>query len=186
MDCHMKAWGSHPSQGTVNGGGGAVSKWPCCRLDLKHNQPSILSYDLLLLKIILLYISAYREKQQSDGDNKSRSSSSNQVSNTLAHCHETILNLRMYSNGKIGYMIQQKPNVYYITRVRILLNTSQLSYTDIINFNTVFDLITAPALITAPNDFLLYFHLLWPTWQSFSWLFTLFSLIIAHLTIFWH
>ena len=35
---------------------------------------------------------------------------------------------------------------------------------------TVFDLITAPALITAPPP----------------WLFTLFSLIIAHLTIFWH
>ena len=29
--------------------------------------------------------------------------------------------------------------------------------------NTVFDLITAPALITAPPDFLLYFHLLSPT-----------------------
>ena len=51
---------------------------------------------------------------------------------------------------------------------------------------TVFNLITAPALITAPTDFLLYFHLLSPTWQSFSWLFTLFWLIIAHLTIFSH
>ena len=37
-----------------------------------------------------------------------------------------------------------------------------------------------------PPDFLLYFHLLSPTWRSFSWLFTLFSIIIAHLTIFWH
>ena len=52
-------------------------------------------------------------------------------------------------------------------------------------FTTVFDLITAPALITAPPpdflftltyyrprndlfpDFLLYFHLLSPTWRSF-------------------
>ena len=49
---------------------------------------------------------------------------------------------------------------------------------------TVFNLITAPALITAPPDFLLYFHLLSPTWRSFSRLFTLFSLIIAHLVIF--
>ena len=33
---------------------------------------------------------------------------------------------------------------------------------------TIFDLITAPALITAPSpDFLLYFHLLSPTWRSF-------------------
>ena len=37
-----------------------------------------------------------------------------------------------------------------------------------------------------PPDFLLYFHLSSPIWRSFSWLFTLFSLIIAHLTIFWH
>ena len=36
------------------------------------------------------------------------------------------------------------------------------------NWYTVFDLIIAPALITAPPpDFLLYFHLSWPTWQSF-------------------
>ena len=49
--------------------------------------------------------------------------------------------------------------------------------------DTLFHLITAPALITAPPDFLLYFHLLSPTWRSYSWLFTLFSLIIAHLTI---
>ena len=30
-------WASRPSQGTVNGG--AVSKWPRCRWDIKHNQP---------------------------------------------------------------------------------------------------------------------------------------------------
>ena len=30
---------SCPSQGTVNGG--AVSKWPRCRWDVKHNQPTI-------------------------------------------------------------------------------------------------------------------------------------------------
>ena len=29
---------SRPSQGTVNGG--AVSKWPRCRWDVKHNQPT--------------------------------------------------------------------------------------------------------------------------------------------------
>ena len=29
-------WASRPSQGTVNGG--AISKWPHCRLDVKHNQ----------------------------------------------------------------------------------------------------------------------------------------------------
>ena len=29
---------SRPSQGTVNGG--AVSKWPRCRSDVKHNQPT--------------------------------------------------------------------------------------------------------------------------------------------------
>ena len=51
---------------------------------------------------------------------------------------------------------------------------------------TLFDLITAPATITAPPDFLLYFHLSSSTWRSFSWLFTLFSLIITHLTILWH
>ena len=34
--------------------------------------------------------------------------------------------------------------------------------------HTVFHLITTPALITAPTDFLLYFHLLAPTWRSFS------------------
>ena len=33
-------------------------------------------------------------------------------------------------------------------------------------------------------DFLLYFHLLSPTSRSLSWLFTLFSLIITHFTIF--
>ena len=32
---------------------------------------------------------------------------------------------------------------------------------------TVFDLITAPVLITAPPNFLLYFHSLSPTCQSF-------------------
>ena len=31
---------SRPSQGTVNGG--AVSKWPCCPWDIKHNQPTLL------------------------------------------------------------------------------------------------------------------------------------------------
>ena len=50
MDCHATARGSNasgnciyrtsrPSQGTVNGG--AVSKWPRCRWDVKHNQPGI-------------------------------------------------------------------------------------------------------------------------------------------------
>ena len=29
---------SRPSQGTVNVG--AVSKWPCCQRDVKHNQPN--------------------------------------------------------------------------------------------------------------------------------------------------
>ena len=49
MDCHATARGSNasgnciyrtsrPSQGTVNGG--AVSKWPRCRWDVKHNQPT--------------------------------------------------------------------------------------------------------------------------------------------------
>ena len=33
-----KKWASFPSQGAVNGG--AVSKWPCCRWDVKHNQPT--------------------------------------------------------------------------------------------------------------------------------------------------
>ena len=33
---------SRPSQGTVNGG--AVSKWPRCRWDVKHNQPTSLSW----------------------------------------------------------------------------------------------------------------------------------------------
>ena len=33
----------------------------------------------------------------------------------------------------------------------------------IFNIYTIFDLITAPALITAPPDFLLYFHLSLPT-----------------------
>ena len=42
---------------------------------------------------------------------------------------------------------------------------------------TVFDLITAPALITAPFDFLLDFHLLSPTWRSFSWLLLYFHLL---------
>ena len=31
-----KNWASHPLQGTVNGG--AVSKWPRCQWDVKHNQ----------------------------------------------------------------------------------------------------------------------------------------------------
>ena len=33
---------SRPSQGTVNGG--AVSKWPRCRWDVKHNQPTNVNY----------------------------------------------------------------------------------------------------------------------------------------------
>ena len=51
--------------------------------------------------------------------------------------------------------------------------------------HTVFDLITAPAPITAPLDFLLYItyyrHL-----TIFFLTFYFISLIIAHLTIFWH
>ena len=35
---------SCPSQGTVNGG--AISKWPRCRWDVKHNQPNQLKIDL--------------------------------------------------------------------------------------------------------------------------------------------
>ena len=42
-----------------------------------------------------------------------------------------------------------------------------------------------PCPHSRPHDFLLYFHLLLPTWRSLSWLFTLFSVIITHLTIFW-
>ena len=48
MDCHAMAQGLIPDgngiktelhvQGTVNVG--AVSRWPCCRWDVKHNQPS--------------------------------------------------------------------------------------------------------------------------------------------------
>ena len=50
MDCHAKTRGfdsrwvkcinraSCPLQGTVNGG--AVSRWPHCRWDVKHNQPT--------------------------------------------------------------------------------------------------------------------------------------------------
>ena len=45
MDCQVTGrWerciyrASRPSQGTVNGG--AVSKWPRCRWDVKHNQPT--------------------------------------------------------------------------------------------------------------------------------------------------
>ena len=43
-----------------------------------------------------------------------------------------------------------------------------------------------PSWPPPPPQHLLYFHLLSPTWRSFYWLFTLFSLIIAHLAIFWH
>ena len=35
---HVKNRASHPSQGTVNGG--AVAKWPRCRWNVKHNQPT--------------------------------------------------------------------------------------------------------------------------------------------------
>ena len=35
---YLSSLASRPSQGTVNGG--AVSKWPRCRWDVKHNQPT--------------------------------------------------------------------------------------------------------------------------------------------------
>ena len=40
---------SRPSQGTVNGG--AVSKCPRCRWDVKHNQPNIYIYIRLQVKL---------------------------------------------------------------------------------------------------------------------------------------
>ena len=63
MDCHTTARGSIPgwngvtenrascpSHGTVNGV--AVSKWPRCRWDAKHNQPTNLVYKLHLISSI--------------------------------------------------------------------------------------------------------------------------------------
>ena len=56
MDCHATARGSNPGgngvltelhvlrNGAVNGG--AVSKWPRCRWDVKHNQPT--NHDLVV------------------------------------------------------------------------------------------------------------------------------------------
>ena len=46
---------SHPSQGTVNGG--AVSKWPRCRWDVKHNKPTVCLWligpDLMVCKLLV-------------------------------------------------------------------------------------------------------------------------------------
>ena len=69
----------------------------------------------------------------------------------------------------------------------IIKNQKNIISRDFFIENTIFDLITAPALITAPPpltfysiftyycplddlfpDFLLYFHLLSPTWRSFG------------------
>ena len=52
-----------------------------------------------------------------------------------------ILSLRMNSNVKVGLMIPQKPNVIFITSVRIILDILQLSYTYIINLPILFDII---------------------------------------------
>ena len=44
----------------------------------------------------------------------------------------------MYSNVQIGNMIQKRPNFYFITSVRTILDISQLSYTYIINLLILF------------------------------------------------
>ena len=54
MDCHVTAWGSIPySQGTLDGG--AVSKWPRFRWDVKKttNQPTTEPYKLTVSNICI-------------------------------------------------------------------------------------------------------------------------------------
>ena len=46
---------SRPSQGTVNGG--AISKWPRCRCDVKHNQPT--NIPTKICRIIVYYYQLY-------------------------------------------------------------------------------------------------------------------------------
>ena len=56
----------------------------------------------------------------------------------------------------------KKSALIYAQRYKRFYNCDQLK-TFTSYRHTVFDLITAPALITPPPDFLLYFHLLSPT-----------------------
>ena len=80
----------HPLQGTVNGG--AISKWPCCRLDVKHNQPNITLHNFCRV----IHQIGYEMKRRVIAEDHIIWLKSEPLWSNLSHCSINFLRLHIF------------------------------------------------------------------------------------------